>query len=330
MRVNASWQTGGTLAGSLTVNGNFNAIGSSAAAYFYLNPTGGSIQGDANYTYFYQDSGNWHWRYQRSTGMMNYIRGGDWANLFQVDGGGSIWNPGSATSGNATTGRMRATNGVMSSNGLMYVADNDAYYFGRGGDGTWTITDGGVANLYYNGGNLTVNGRLACQSTGVCYSNVGAQGFNFRWDGANFFIRADNSVEWALQPWSDERVKGDIAPSTFDCLAAVQKMPLYQFRFRHAPDPAKALSAEVPEGAPLVPVGFIAQRADEAFPGSAFRGTEAGGSVGGATTFWQMDLNVVSAALCGAVKQLDARNAELADTVRQLSARLAQLEQGRP
>ena len=56
--------------------------------------------------------------------------------------------------------------------------------------------------------------------------------FAFHWNG-NAFVNINNATGWLqLTNQCDERLKQDIAPTRFDCLAAVEKIPLYQFRWR--------------------------------------------------------------------------------------------------
>lgn len=110
------------------------------------------------------------------------------------------------------------------------------------------------------------------------------------WGGAgNIWARTD-AAEWTdahLGVASDERLKQDIRPSSFDCLASVLRWPLYQFRWKDSE-------------APPVPIGFVAQRQAEAFPESVTRGREEDAA-------WNIDTNAALAALTGAVQQLADR-----------------------
>jgi hypothetical protein len=230
--------------------------------------------------------------------------------IMTLDNVGNFWTNGSYNcAGNLTVGATTQLNGnLMVANGIMYVANNYAYYFARTGTG-WNFVENNnaIATLSF-GGNFTVQQALACQSTGVVYQNLQANGFNFRWDGTTMFIRVDNAVEWAIQPQSDERLKDDIQPSTFDCLAAIVAMPLFQFRWKTFDSGVPDLQeAKVPADAPLVPVGFVAQRQYEVFPDAVIPGSQQGRSAENATTMWQMNANTIMAALCGAVQQLVRR-----------------------
>ena len=70
-------------------------------------------------------------------------------------------------------------------------------------------------------------------------------------------------------------------------------------------------TATVARDAPLVPIGFVAQRQQAVFPASVIPGGDTGRSAGGATTMWQMDHNALCAALFGAIQQLTERVAAL-------------------
>ena len=288
--------------------------GTVRAANFTIPFSGAYFSSDVNYTTWVQDGGAWHWRYTRAGatgGNMEYIRGGDWVNLFGIDGSGNT----------RAAGELKSGGNMMNGGGIFYVANNYAYWFGRqSSDGTWYIVDNGVANLYYKDGNLSVNGVFQCNATGVRYLNLSTtNGFNFRWDGNNILGRVDNAVEFQLSNQSDERMKADIAPSTFDCLAAVMAMPLFQFRWRDGSGPpGSATTSEPKADAPLVPVGFVAQRSRAVFPESVFAGGE---SVEGATRIWSMDHNTICATLCGAIQQLVEANAALAARVETLEQR---------
>ena len=175
-----------------------------------------------------------------------------------------------------------------------------------------------VGNSLAVTGNVSATANLFCAGTGVVYSNIGTNGFAFRWNGANAYLRIDNSIEIGIQPLSDERLKADIAPSTFDCLAAVLATPLFQFRWKTLGETPDLETATVAEDAPLVPIGFVAQRQQEVFPASVIPGSETSSGHARATTMWQMDHNALCAALFGAVQQLAEMNEELAARVADL------------
>jgi len=217
---------------------------------------------------------------------------------------------------------------IMCNSGTFYVAANTNYYLSRGTNGTWSFVENNVTNFTIDGsgnaaskGDLQAYANLRCAGAGVYYTNIGVNGFNFRWNGTNILGRVDNAVEFQLSNQSDERRKTDIAPSTFDCLAAVLASPLFQFRWKDATEPAQMFTAAPKADAPLIPIGFVAQRQHAVFPESVFVGGEINESAEGATSVWSMDHNTICAALCGAVQQLVAMNEALAARVATLEAR---------
>jgi hypothetical protein len=163
------------------------------------------------------------------------------------------------------------------------------------------------------GDRVVATSHMSCNSVGIQYPNVsGTNGFNFRWDGSNILGRVDNSVELPISNYaSDERIKADLAPSTFDCLDAIRKTPLFQFRFRKGmggEDAKQIFTAEPQQGLPVIPIGFVAQKQYEVFPESVVKGDdEMGAGPEGSTQLWTMNNNTLIATLFGAVKELIAR-----------------------
>lgn len=181
----------------------------------------------------------------------------------------------------------------------------EAMYFQTDG---WRLQHvGGGQVIYYDsgnnprfgwwGGNFTTWGNAYTtsymQMVGFMnFANIVGGGFRFTWNGEVLGQWADGNgtliISYNLGNACDMRLKQDIKPSRFDCLAALRRMRLYQFRWR-----ARG------EDAPLVPVGFVAQRLEEDFP-ETVRDLE-------------VETNVMLAALVGAVQQLDRDIAELED-----------------
>lgn len=314
------------LTGAVACSGGVNAVDFSAsgAIYpatgfndFYLSRSAGS-------RYLSWATG-YYMSWAESGGTLSWF--GNGAGIMSLGPTGNLW-----TAGGANFGAGLASPSVTASVGLYpYSADTTfAIYRNASGirllqfqsgyylawnevGGTWSWEGGGAGLMSLDGGgnlwcasNGNFGNELTCNGTGVTYANVGVHGFNFRWDGVNYFARVDNTFEVQLTSLSDERVKADIAPSTFDCLAAVLATPLFQFR-RKILDAARPLeTAEAAADAPLVQVGFVAQRNHAGFPDAVIPGSDEGKS-DGATTFWQMNHNTLAAALCGAVQQLAAR-----------------------
>jgi hypothetical protein len=171
-----------------------------------------------------------------------------------------------------------------------------------------------------------------CKVTGagVNYPSITNDYFAFTFANPWVYVNVDNgSVQYPLASASDERLKQDIAPTQYDCLAAVADMPLFEFRWKdHSevgnPQPAKS-------GTPLVPAGFVAQRLYKVAPhcvhvgGGGALGAEhaaraLAGEAGDTGKMWSIETNAMMATLVGAVQQLAAQ-------VRTLQAEVAQLKQ---
>jgi hypothetical protein len=309
--------------GTLTGNGVYSNAG------FTLNGTTGGLLYDANYCYHRQDSSNWQWRYTRSNGTMEYVRGSDGASLFAIDGGGSVTAPGRAT-----------VNSIMNGTGTMYVAGDTAYYMGRNGaDGHWRWVENNVTNMELDAaGTLTLKTEVVAPyitaSTTVrvgdgqqqMYQPPGVHRYAFNngwtWDwvtatgdltwyantvgafitfiatGASQFHAVNWLGPWQGQPYitvSDERTKRDIEPSTVG-LAEVLKIAPIRF---HRPGKARVeigfsaqqLAAVLPEA--VVPVGTPEQ--------------EGPGSLASDDPMLGITSETVVAALVNAVRTLSAR-----------------------
>jgi hypothetical protein len=126
---------------------------------------------------------------------------------------------------------------------------------------------------------------------------------------------------------SDERLKEDITPSTFDCLGTVLRIPVHQFRWkptrRDEESPVRDLGdkrtrIQADGRAPMIPIGFVAQRLHQVFPEAVMRGDD--GEIEPRQRFnWSVDKNTMLATLTGAIQQLCAK-------VDALETRVAQLE----
>jgi hypothetical protein len=188
-------------------------------------------------------------------------------------------------------------------NMIWYDPSNNArmgWYYGVGGFTIW-----GYGSLPSSGTtrNLVVNGR------GMNFPNVDGHGYNWNWDGTWVYGRVDNAVQIPFVNGCDERLKQDIAPSQFDCLAALRKIRVYQFRWRNFIDPIRPKLARDTD--PTIPIGFIAQRLHEDFPESV--ATFPTAKCKGALAMWNVDVNTMMALLCGALQQLDTEVSEMVD-----------------
>ena len=177
---------GGNISGSLTVAGTV-----STPSEYYLSVSGAYFASNANYTYLVQDSSNWQWRYNRSNGTMQYLRGGDGLALFTIDGGGNASVPGNLSAGSVSvTGLMSATT-VQSGSGIFEIAPN--YYLGRGSDATWRFVENGATNLALDAtGNFAVRGRVTGNDI---MNNSGA--FFVQGSSVDYFARGgDGAWRW--------------------------------------------------------------------------------------------------------------------------------------
>ena len=138
----------------------------------------------------------------------------------------------------------------------------------------------------------------------------GAYWFAFHWNG-NVFVNINNATGWLqLTNQSGERLKQDISPTRSDCLAAVEKIPLYQFRWRDNSTPGDIKPvASTPET--LVPIGLVAQRIQEVAPSLIVKPPVPPSSSDAPFNPMQIDTNTMFAVLIGAIQQLTARVEQL-------------------
>lgn len=257
------------------------------------------------------------------------LAGGEMSGAINISGFNalSLYNPGyniridtqTGTSGLAFNSNV--VHQFWSGGGQCQSFQAESIYFQTDG---WRLQHiGGDQVIYYNnasqaqfgwwGGNVTSWGNayttsyMQGQSFFITYANITTGGFQFQWNNGMVFGQWNNnpsgtgSVGYYLANACDMRLKQDIKPSRFDCLGALRRMRLYQFRWRAKGDVA-----------PLVPVGFVAQRLDEDFPETVMR---SGVALPDPENYAPLGIepNVMLAALVGAVQQLDRDIAELED-----------------
>jgi hypothetical protein len=196
------------------------------------------------------------------------------------------------------------------------------------GDMQWVTPNGpslvlgGDRNSHFHGGSVYVNGsRIVCltNNIGISY-NSGAYNssntFLMGWSnlvGSLVTISIDNGgAAYAIANASDERLKLDIQPSTFDALATVNKIPLFEYDWLEMDDPWKLKEARVKSTkSPLnlrSRIGIIAQRLREVFPEGVNAGDDFDDHLG---RVWGLDQNVMIALLLGSIKQLTTRIEQL-------------------
>ena len=206
------------------------------------------------YNRFDQDAIAFGWN-----GFVNlYVNGtyeGDVATTSWVNGSLGNYLP---LSGGAISGNL-GTNGTLYSGSMMTC-----------GAGLTVYGPANLTNALQVGSYFTCSTHGSIGDTGWYYSGTGNNhGFQIWYGSPNIFIRMDGSSDVYVGVPSDENLKQDIAPSTFNCLDVIRRIPLFQFRFRAfgtGDDEGKTFDA-APD-APIIPVGFVAQRQQEIFPDS--------------------------------------------------------------
>ena len=144
---------------------------------------------------------------------------------------------------------------------------------------------------------------ICSNGLGINYVSFDGNYWAFGWDGGgnNLIAWSNGSGAHHLMPNCDERLKQDIAPSQFDCLAMVDRLPLYQYRWKDNSDP---VNPKPSQGKDLIPVGFVAQRLEEIWPEAVLGKEEL---EDGKVNWHNADTNTILALLVGAVQQLSRR-----------------------
>lgn len=312
--------------GAIYAGTTIQAVGSVIGNY--LRSTGGVMADNGYYyvgnnqAYYVGRGSDGHWRFvENGTTNVTSTNTGDLSVRQDIYGGRDV-NATRNINGNyiQSAGHLRGNggdSGIYSGGSGIVMQFLPNYYWDFNwsngtilwqANGSWGFqcdTNGGFTTR----GSCTTNTVFVCQGDGVRYVNIGANGFNFRWDGLNILGRVDNAVELPLSTnASDERLKQDIAPTKFDCLDAIMKVPLYEFRWRDHNEPGQLTLAT--EEKPLIPVGLVSQRLHEVFPAAVVLGTEEPDDTG-AIRYGGIETNVLLAALCGAMQQIEQRLATL-------------------
>jgi hypothetical protein len=180
-----------------------------------------------------------------------------------------------------------------------------------GGVITWqngiNITGGNVAIP----GQLNVNANTVILSAGIGYYGVqnGGDLIAFAWGSPYIYGYVGGGSVYAIASASDARLKQDIGPSAFDCLDAISRIQVREFRWMKHEDSG---NPEPDPTAPLIPSGLIAQEVYEVAPHLAIKGNDISrGRIEEPMMMWNIDPNNLMATLVGAVQQLTARVAAL-------------------
>jgi hypothetical protein len=229
--------SGGTITGSLGVNGNLSTSGG-----LFLNATGSVFAGDANYSYVLWDSAGWKLRYTRSNGTLEYLNNAS-LQLFEIDPSGTGYFHG----GVAATGAMVANGAMYGRGGTIYwgpsdrsklITDNATYtdvafldnyrfellwstgtlYFRRY-DNTATLSLDPPGNLHTIG-NISADGGLFSQGTQMMMANGGSgrvMQFNpswyWDWNSTTGTLQwvTDSGPEWVMRK-SDNLCFNNVGP----------------------------------------------------------------------------------------------------------------------
>lgn len=286
-----SWQFGAN--GIMTAPGNILAVGGNATLCSY-DPAQGA-------------------------GVGMYIGGGNMLYLASTNSNGGYTNVrASITSGGQLTvgylggdPLLITTNSPGSARIIMTVAGLRAWSAGTlATDATYTITDetGGVQRL-----KIGTDGALSVYSGGIRYPSVAYGSANliaFGWatvpgypDSVAVIIDSGGAV-YPIASASDERMKHDLAPSSYDCLATLLELPLAQYRWSDVANPWSLGGRRRRSDAPLKRVGLIAQHVHKVFSEGVIPGDNYRDHLG---RVWTLDQNNMIALLIGAVQQLTAR-----------------------
>jgi hypothetical protein len=160
-----------------------------------------------------------------------------------------------------------------------------------------------------SGGLITGWGQYLFNPVGIQYcARQATNYFMFGWNdivSGYASVGIDNNVWYAIgNGGSDERLKQDIAPSKYDCVATLKRIPLFQYRWKDHAEPGKPREVERRHDN-LVPVGVVAQRLHAVAPHLAPRPFPEREE--GQMHLWSVDQVNMLALLVGAVQQLSER-----------------------
>ena len=219
------------------------ATGTLIAPQFQLTTTGANIHGDNNFTYWVQDTDNWYWRYRRSNGGLDYIRGPDSVVLFSVSGTGDVSAPGTITGVHlAASDLLTMSFGVQINSTATYTkfiqgsdlwrweyvrADGTMRYM-RGTDSVALLTINGVGDVTANGSmfasrfqafdqiTLTSFGAGIVTSSATTGIIVDANGYRWEYNraiGSMSYIRSDNTHLFSIDNVGNVIARGTITGS---------------------------------------------------------------------------------------------------------------------
>lgn len=230
-------------------------------------------------------------------------------------------------------GNVVSRSGVMQSFGGRIISVNNGI---NPSVTCWDATAGTAMGLWHgygsllfgamDGGGNPISNLMSLNSAGTLYmygafgisypnsfnAGGGSEAFAFQWNkfpqpqNNRVSVSVNNGAAWYPLAYetSDERLKYDIGPSTFDCLKALRALSLRQFRWKDVADPAKLQEATQSPDHPLNPVGLVAQEVVGIFPEAVHPGETGTEKIGQA---WSLNTTLLMATLIGAVQQLAGR-----------------------
>jgi hypothetical protein len=255
---------------------------------------------------------NWALQWLESGGTLRWIANG--AQVFSVDGAGSIVNSGNLTVGDNISAGLQISSNTMVANGITsngnivaaaQVSGNTALFNAITSNGniaaagTSSAGTGSFTNLTVGAGTFsssadlsTPHGMAATAYTGtvIGFSNSGAT--------LTFHAFGGTSASWAFTP-SDERLKENIEPYSGSALGEIERLKLIKFDMPFEDAPAKHYDC-----------GFSAQNVREIMPDAVFESNHA---AAGDPEMMRLSIEQLPliARLVGAVQELSARVKEL-------------------
>jgi hypothetical protein len=279
------------------------------AGIFAMNDGGFGLTSNATYKYLAWQSG-WNDFWRISDGLR--IWGSPSGNMMTLDGSGNLGVAGAFNAAGMVTGSS-----FMSTSGIMYVANNTAYYFGRSAsDGYWRIVNNNTAYFTLDAsGNLTVNANLLARNGNSVFGAGGngallqfSPSWYLDWNATNgtltyiggaalWWADGSGNMTFTGSCWanafnlnSDRRLKRNIQPWTARGLAEVIQLEPVSFEFNGE-------GGLHDDG--VTRYGFIAQEAQACLP-EAVRVTPSSDHL-------TIDSGTLLAAMVNAIRELAAR-----------------------
>jgi hypothetical protein len=208
------------------------------------------------------------------------------------------------------------------------VTGTRSWTCGASSNGTFTIADENypatrvqidtAGNGHFTGSGTSRWGFEGCWGVAFngCPYGTG-NGFAFGWGSVSAGLVAvsvdGGGAAYSIANASDARLKTDIAPHAYDCLATVNAIPVHEFHWLDVGiDPWKLREARAQnrraEEKPKVRAGLVAQEIQAMFPEGVIEGNNFEDRLG---KVWSLENTALFGLLIGAIQQLTARVAAL-------------------